>query len=216
MPARTERQYFLTDRQMQDYTDTIEHLEGLRRESMATLKEIEWSTFNIKRYLVAGILLRDIAGQMQSGLQFLREILRAAEDQRPATVEFVVSPRCSTCYAAELETQLQESTSREPEPPAPEPADTVSALSAYDDLYELLVMVLRVRRRLGLFTERHKAVPTVLITGLKCFSDAVVKEMKLLRETAPMATPDIQFRMNGPNCSHCQGPMEVVNDPIAP
>ena len=86
------------------------------------------------------------------------------------------------------------------------PDNIVSALSAYDDLYEILALVQRVRRRLGLFTERHKTVPPVLLTGLKCFSNAVIQEMKLLRAPRPQwRRQDIHFRMEGPNCSRMPG-----------
>ena len=101
------------------------------------------------------------------------EILSFAREQSPKLVIFEVSVVGGKCTAPPHETEGDPGVEISPLDPA-----------HYAELDALLELVQRISERLGSFSRRYKTIPAALTTGLKRFTDALVRERGHLRETA--------------------------------
>src|SRR5437764_12493950 len=200
VPAKFKGLYRFTERQVDDYNSTLRRLRRLHRDALSELRQIEPSNLNNKRYTRAGAFLGMVATQMTSALQFLVEILSSGGDRSTMVVIFECSPICSNC-------------TRPPDKPEDHPGVDVPPLDPahYAELDYLLKFAHYIGERLWSGSlRRRKILPVRLITGLKRFTNALVKEQQHFRETAAARPTKIEWRnYKGPGCSVCHGPLTI-------
>jgi len=200
MQARFKGPYFFTQQQADGYNRTLGNLREVHGDAFRELRLIVLSNLTKKSYMQAGESLTSVASQINSGLQFIMEILCSAQKQPPLGVEFVVSGLCRNCTAP-------------PEPPD-DPGVKLPPLDPAHQavLDDLLDLTQRVSQRLGSFSRRHKTIPTALTKGVKCVTDALIRERRHFRDTAAVPETELRFLVEGPPCCVC-GRMPEVPPP---
>ena len=103
MPAKHNGRYFFMERQLQEYTRTIDRLRNLNCVALLKLREIGRWNWSNKRYKDAGDFFSAVAAQMILALQFLVAIRSSAQQPSGTLVEFIFSPVCGKCTASPYE-----------------------------------------------------------------------------------------------------------------
>ena len=209
MPTRNNgRRSFFTQQQIEQINGTYDYLRQLHRDVLRQLRQMGRSISTDKR---ADALLFGVAGQIVGALQFLVAISSSA--QEPVTrVVFEVSPLCNACTVPPAKTKDNPGpVVPPPDPghlagvPPPEPAHLA-------ELDHLLDFANRTGRRLPR-SIRHKNSPGVF-SGHKKLMAALIKEQRHFREGSATPPPATEFRVSGPDCSHCGRPLKIIDDPM--
>jgi len=190
--------FFLTDPQKERLERTNNCLRQLNRSARTELQRFGRTNLTDKQYRQAGLSFEMIAMRIVGVLQLREEILDAAQEKGPDTVEFIISILCADC--------VEPPDGREHNPdgshqvPEPDPGHLL-------ELNDVLEFAHEIGERVLSRTAQAQATFGHFVIGLKRLTNALRRQRRHYRDTQPNPpAPKVQFVKDLKACPQCHKP----------
>jgi len=187
--------FFFTERQTQQLKDTNVSLNRMNLIIRGALHRVRRSDLTQKQYRQEGLAFGAIANRIVSVLKFRQEILGVARGKKPDLIRLKYHLICGDCNPPPRKSQTNQN-----KVPQPDPAH----LPELDNLVE---SCFETGERVWSHTIPPRTLPVGFFAGLKRLTDALLKQQRHLRNTAPNPPePKIEVVMGDDICGVCHKP----------